>query len=97
MRGAKPTAAICLAMQKKIDAEEALTHAIDKELMNQNLRGYVVERPKAKASPTRAPPTVEPLPTAPRSSTTQLDVIPADSPQCLANDPWRRTSNWRSS
>ena len=41
MRGAKPTAAICLAMQRKIDAEEALTHATDKELMNHNVMCYV--------------------------------------------------------
>ena len=87
MRGAKPTAAICLAMQKKIDAEEALNHAIDKELMNQNVMGYVVGgRPKAKASPTRTTPMVEPVPTTPRSSATQWDVIPAESPQRLAND-----------
>lgn len=87
MRGAKPTAAICLAMQKKIDAEEALTHAIDKELMNQNVMGYVVGgRPKPKASSTRASTAVEPVPTTPRSTTTQWDVIPLDSPQRLAND-----------
>ena len=87
MRGAKPTAAICLAMQKKIDAEEALNHAIDKELMNQKVMGYQVGgRPKAKASPTRTTPMVEPVPTTPRSSATQWDVIPAESPQRLAND-----------
>ena len=87
MRGAKPTAAICLAMQRKIDAEETLTHAIDKELMNQNAMGYVVGgRPKAKASMTRATPPMEQVPTTPRSSTTQWDLIPTDSPQRLAND-----------
>ena len=87
MRGAKPTAAIWLAMQRKIDAEETLTHAIDKELMNQNAMGYVVGgRPKAKASMTRATPPMEQVPTTPRSLTTQWDLIPTDSPQRLAND-----------
>ena len=50
----KPNAAICLAMQKKIDAEETLMMAINKEVEIQNApKGY----PKAKASPSRASPT----------------------------------------
>jgi len=35
MKGCKPTAAICLAMQKKIDAEEVFMRAIDKEVWDQ--------------------------------------------------------------
>jgi hypothetical protein len=54
----KPNAAICLAMQKKIDAEETLMMAINKEVEIQTAsQAY----PKAKASPTRASPsTVSP-------------------------------------
>ena len=73
MRGAKPTAAICLAMQKKIDAEETLTHMIDKELMAQNPMGYTVGgRPKAKA--------VEPVQTPRSTAETNWDVIPGSPP-----------------
>ena len=81
MRGAKPTAAICLAMQKKIDAEETLTHMIDKEFMAQNPMGYtVVGRPKAKAFPTRASTTVEPVQTPRSTAETNWDVIPGSPP-----------------
>ena len=81
MRGAKPTAAICLAMQKKIDAEETLTHMIDKEFMAQNPMGYTVGgRPKAKAFPTRASTTVEPVQTPRSTAETNWDVIPGSPP-----------------
>ena len=50
----KPNASICLAMQKKIDAEETLMTAIQKEveIQQSSNQGYA----KAKASPTRASP-----------------------------------------
>ena len=55
----KPNAAICLAMQKKIDAEETLRVAIQKEVETQQSTSHAY--PKAKSSPTRASPsTVSP-------------------------------------
>ena len=54
MRGRMPAAAICATMQRKIDAEEVLLRAIDKEISKQTSQGYVT--PKAKAS-TRLTPT----------------------------------------
>ena len=50
----KPNAAICLAMQKKIDAEETLMVAIQKEVEIQQSTSHAY--PKAKSSPTRASP-----------------------------------------
>ena len=90
MRGAKPTAAICLAMQKKIDAEETLTHMIDKEFMAQNPMGYTVGgRPKAKAFPTRASTTVEPVQTPRSTAENQLgcDSRITSSSQRLGEPP----------
>ena len=70
MRGCRPAAAICLAMQKKIDAEEVLMHAIDKEVWEQR-RGQPayprtstppvpttghLKSPPSRKSPTFTPP-----------------------------------------
>lgn len=47
-----PTASICLAMQKKIDAEEALIDMVDKGIFEQRQFALRTAYPKAKMRPT---------------------------------------------
>ena len=90
MRGCRPTSAICLAMQKKIDAEEVLMHAIDKEIWEQR-RGQPAY-PKAATTPMTSPtsrksPMTTPPRTPPRSHQS-WDMVSSTSeaPQHLTND-----------
>ena len=55
MQGCTATAAICQAMQKKIDAEESLRHAVDKEIWEQKSSRRGFGYPSPKTSPKKKP------------------------------------------
>ena len=83
MKGHKPTAAICLAMQRKVDAEETLYNAIDFEIdrqKTQSNRGYA----KSKAAPSQQTRIATP-PSSPGTSS-GWDLVTPHAPQAQVNN-----------
>ena len=80
MNSARPSAAICLAMEKAIDAEETLSTLIGRQMIaldkekerEKDIKGYKTAPPSKGASKSKA---------APSSLTSSWDVVPIKDPR----------------
>ncbi|CAK9094309.1 unnamed protein product [Durusdinium trenchii] len=89
MNSARPSAAICLAMEKAIDAEETLSTLIGRQMIaldkekerEKDIKGYKTAPPSKGASKSKA---------APSSLTSSWDVVPT-TPPSPHKDPRKKT------
>ena len=89
MNSARPSAAICLAMEKAIDAEETLSTLIGRQMIaldkekerEKDIKGYKTAPPSKGASKSKA---------APSSLTSSWDVVPT-TPPSPRKDPRKKT------